>query len=159
MHTTSFWLTLEHDLLRSLPFTVAERQSGIFGLLYALRSMATLLLMCDRRDLGAAIGERAHRNGREIREGNLRARDLTQEIFEPNLYLYDAYPGGIGLSEPLYQLATQLWARVRELITACPCKTGCPSCVGPADEGRDRTKDAALAILECLCGPYKLQPE
>ena len=42
----------------NLPFALSERQSGIFGLLHALESMATLLLMCDRRDLGTAVGER-----------------------------------------------------------------------------------------------------
>ena len=30
----------------------------MFGLLHALASVATLLLMCDRRDLGTAIGEK-----------------------------------------------------------------------------------------------------
>src|SRR5581483_6858570 len=58
MHTTAFWITLERGLLASLPFAVSERQSGIFGLLHALESMAALLLMCDRRDLGTAVGER-----------------------------------------------------------------------------------------------------
>ena len=58
MHTTSYWITLERPLLESLPFTVSERQSGMFGLLHALASVATLLLMCDGRDLGTAIGER-----------------------------------------------------------------------------------------------------
>ena len=33
MHTTSFWLTLGHDLLAELPFSLSERQSGILGLL------------------------------------------------------------------------------------------------------------------------------
>src|SRR5467141_733885 len=58
MHTTSYWITLERSLLESLPFSISERQSGMFGLLHALESVATLLLMCDRRDLGTAIGER-----------------------------------------------------------------------------------------------------
>src|ERR1022692_394186 len=58
MHTTAFWVTLEHDLLAELPFTPSERQNGIFGLVYALASMATLLLLCDRRALGTAVGER-----------------------------------------------------------------------------------------------------
>src|ERR1700731_4400246 len=58
MHTTSYWITLERPLLESLPFSVSERQSGMFGLLHALESVATLLLMCDGRDLGTAIGER-----------------------------------------------------------------------------------------------------
>src|SRR5579864_7895148 len=57
MHTTSYWITLERPLLESLPFSISERQSGMFGLLHALESVATLLLMCDSRDLGTAIGE------------------------------------------------------------------------------------------------------
>src|SRR5205823_13053898 len=58
MHTTAYWLTLDRTLLESLPFSISERQSGMFGLLHAMESVATLLLMCDGRDLGTAIGER-----------------------------------------------------------------------------------------------------
>jgi hypothetical protein len=43
MQTTTFWLTLGHGLLASLPFSFSARLNGIFGLLYALGSMATLL--------------------------------------------------------------------------------------------------------------------
>jgi DEAD/DEAH box helicase domain-containing protein len=73
------------------------------------------------------------------------------EFFEPNLYLYDAYPGGIGFSEPLFRIHDLMLQRTRELILACPCESGCPSCVGPAGEKSERTKEAALAILEHLC--------
>ena len=41
-----------------------------------------------------------------------------KEFFEPNLYLYDAYPGGIGFSEPLYRVHDLLLRRTRELIAA-----------------------------------------
>src|SRR5437762_4620186 len=58
MHTTSYWLTLERELVESLPYSIRERQSGMFGLLHAMKSVAALLLMCDGRDLGTAIGER-----------------------------------------------------------------------------------------------------
>jgi len=67
------------------------------------------------------------------------------------LYLYDAYPGGIGFSEPLYRLHEILLRRTRELVSACPCGNGCPSCVGPVGEKSERTKQAALAILDQLC--------
>jgi DEAD/DEAH box helicase domain-containing protein len=153
MHTTAFWLTLGHSLLVELPFTLSERQSGIFGLLYALGSMATLLLMCDRRDLGTAVGERPPSAASEINWEDFaapRASDRT-EVFEPNLYLYDAYPGGIGFSEPLYRISNLLLERTRELISACPCDNGCPSCVGPAADRSERTKNVALAILGRLC--------
>jgi len=153
MHTTAFWLTLGHSLLAELPFTLSDRQSGIFGLLYALGSMATLLLMCDRRDLGTAVGDRPPSAASEINWEDFaapRTSDIT-EFFEPNLYLYDAYPGGIGFSEPLYRISNLLLERTRELISACPCENGCPSCVGPAADRSESTKNVALAMLERLC--------
>ena len=155
MHTTSFWITLERKLLAGLPFALSDRQSGIFGLLYALESMATLLLMCDRRDIGTAVGERPASPGIEEdwQEFTTAIADPSQmkEFFEPNLYLYDAYPGGIGFSEPLFHVHDLLLRRTRELISACPCENGCPSCVGPAGEKSEKTKEVALRLLEHLC--------
>jgi DEAD/DEAH box helicase domain-containing protein len=155
MHTTAFWITLNRSLLTSLPFALSERQSGIFGLLYALESMASLLLMCDRRDLGTAVGERPSTPGVETewQDASLARSDAeeTKEYFEPNLYLYDAYPGGIGFSEPLYDIQEVLLRETRELISGCPCDKGCPSCVGPAGGKTERAKEAALAILGRLC--------
>jgi DEAD/DEAH box helicase domain-containing protein len=155
MHTTAFWLTLERPLVESLPFSVSDRQSGMFGLLHALESIATLLLMCDARDLGTAIGERPPSPGSEIEwEDSPDIESVTalaeKEFFEPNLYLYDAYPGGIGFSEPLFKTHSLLLAKTRELIAGCPCEKGCPSCVGPVGERGERAKEAALAILSRL---------
>jgi DEAD/DEAH box helicase domain-containing protein len=156
MHTTSYWITLERALLVSLPFSISERQSGMFGLLYALESVATLLLMCDRRDLGTAIGERTPTPGVDSDDFTpMRLRDAVtasaKEFFEPNLYLFDAYPGGIGFSEPLFRAHELLMQKTRELIAACACEQGCPSCVGPAGDLAPRAKQAALAILDLLC--------
>ena len=175
MHTTSYWITLERPMLESLPYSVSERQSGMFGLIHALASVATLLLMCDGRDLGTAIGERPPDpdSGTEVvgaqhaaplqspGDGGaddfvpFRLRDLSRsgqiEFFEPNLYLYDAYPGGIGFSEPLFRAHALLLRQTRELILACSCDEGCPSCVGPAGDLAPRAKEAALAILDRLC--------
>ena len=156
MHTTSYWITLERPLLESLPFSISERQSGMFGLLHALASVATLLLMCDRRDLGTAIGEKPpYPNDQEQAMDAVQLRDRisqdAKEFFEPNLYLFDAYPGGIGFSEPLYSAHDILMQRTRELIVACECAEGCPSCVGPAGDLAPRAKEAALAILDRLC--------
>jgi len=171
VHTTSYWITLERPLLESLPFTVSERQSGMFGMLYALESVATLLLMCDSRDLGTAIGERPPAPDSNSAQGEAQhaapllgtTEHLTpthmqdavssnpKEFFEPNLYLFDAYPGGIGFSEPLFRTHDLLVQKTRELIAACPCEQGCPSCVGPAGDLAPRAKESALAILDRLC--------
>ena len=148
MHTTAFWLTLERSLVESLPVSVSERQSGMRGLLHALSSMAMLLLMCDRRDLGTAIGERPPSPGLGLDWDEPAEFDSDErEYFEPNLYIYDAYPGGIGFSEPLFDVADVLIARTRALIEACPCERGCPSCVGPADQSSEHAKQVALTIL------------
>ncbi len=162
MHTTSYWITLERALLESLPYTISERQSGMFGLLHALESVATLLLMCDGRDLGTAIGERPPAADSEETGAVTETTDLKasvrnpwmtgeKEFYEPNLYLYDAYPGGIGFSEPLFRAHELLVDKTRELIRACPCEQGCPSCVGPTGDLAPRAKEAALAILDRLC--------
>jgi DEAD/DEAH box helicase domain-containing protein len=174
MHTTSYWITLERPLLESLPYSIGERQSGMFGLLHALESVATLLLMCDKRDLGTAIGERPPDPGNFGSRGQLDSNGLAEEVgsmeefapvrlkdlstsagkefFEPNLYLYDAYPGGIGFSEPLFRAHFLLLQKTRQLISSCDCEDGCPSCVGPAGGLAPRAKEAALAILDRLCG-------
>jgi DEAD/DEAH box helicase domain-containing protein len=156
MHTTSYWMTLERPLLESLPFSISERQSGMFGLLHAMESVATLLLMCDGRDLGTAIGERPPAPGEDDGFTPVQMEETVnaqaKEFFEPNLYLYDAYPGGIGFSEPLYRAHELLIHKTREMIQACPCDQGCPSCVGPAGDLAPRAKEAALAILDRLCG-------
>jgi DEAD/DEAH box helicase domain-containing protein len=155
MHTTSYWITLERLLLESLPFSVSERQSGMFGLLHALESVATLLLMCDGRDLGTAIGERPPDAAAAEVFSPARLEEAVgataKEFFEPNLYLFDAYPGGIGFSEPLFRAHELLVHKTRELIAACGCEQGCPSCVGPAGDLAPRAKEAALAILDRLC--------
>ncbi len=138
MHTTAFWLHFPAAFLAAFTeFTPTEKQSGIIGLGNALRTVAALLLMCDPRDLGVALSE-------EIAGG--------MAAFEPNLYLYDAYPGGIGQSGPLYRLTPRLVRHAGELLAACACESGCPSCVGPAGEVGERGKEVAARILGVLTG-------
>ena len=91
--------------------------------------------MCDPHDLGVALSE-------EIAGGLV--------AFEPNLYLYDAYPGGIGQSAPLYRLAARLVSQTAELLASCSCEAGCPSCVGPVGEVGERGKEVAARILALL---------
>jgi DEAD/DEAH box helicase domain-containing protein len=138
MHTTAFWLHFPAEFLaRFSAYTPAEKQSGISGLGNALRTVAALLLMCDPRDLGVALSE-------DISGG--------LETFEPNLYLYDMYPGGVGQSAPLYRLAPRLLKQTAELLAGCGCEAGCPSCVGPAGEVGERGKEVAARMLGELMG-------
>ena len=133
MHTTAFWLHFpESFLARLADLSPAEKLSGLSGLANALRAIASLLLMCDPRDLGVALTEDV--------SGGLKT-------FEPNLYLYDSYPGGVGMSAPLYKMARRLLAGASEMLASCPCEAGCPSCVGPLGEIGERGKQAATRIV------------
>ena len=148
MHTTSYWITLGRPLLESLPYSISERQSGMFGPLHALETVATLLLMCDCRDIGTAIGERPPAPGIDAEEMMaMRMDDAAggnKEFFEPNLYLFDAYPGGIGFSDPLFRAHDLLVQKTRELIRACPCEAGLPVLRRP--RGRSRSESQGSRV-------------
>jgi len=166
MHTTAYWLTLPCEMLDTLPYNSVDREDGVNGLGNALRAMATLLLMCDGRDLGVAIGENESQNAERRKQkaenesfgpdperpfGEQRAKDNgPRTFFEPNIYLYDKYPGGVGFSEPLYRMNDSLLANTLRLIADCACQAGCPSCVGPAGEVGEKGREVALAILRAV---------
>ena len=82
--------------------------------------------------------------------------------FRPTLYLYDNYPGGIGITAPLYDLREQVIERSIELVAECACKLGCPACVGPIlaseNEKRLAPKLAALKVLALLRGGGRDEP-
>ena len=133
MHTTAFWLHFPEAFLAKFPdLTPTEKQNGLVGLGALLKTVGSLLVMCDPRDLGVSITEAI--------AGGLKT-------FEPNLYLYDNYPGGIGQSQPLYRLAGKLLEGASGLLRSCTCDSGCPSCVGPIGEVGERGKEIAGRIL------------
>jgi DEAD/DEAH box helicase domain-containing protein len=132
-HTTAFWLHFPAVLQRELSLPPSQAQAGLAALAVALRTVAAVLLMTDPRDLGVSITE-----------------NPGLAVFEPNLYLYDNYPGGIGLSAPLFALRGRLLTMTRDLIAACACSEGCPSCVGPLGEIGKGGKSAALLLLNQL---------
>ncbi|MEO8025782.1 MAG: DUF1998 domain-containing protein, partial [Bryobacteraceae bacterium] len=136
MHTTSFWLHFPEAFLNQFPdLTPTERQNGLVGLGNALRTVAALLMMCDPRDLGVSVTE-------DISKG--------LKTFEPDLFLFDNYPGGIGQSAPLFKLAIKLLDGAARMLDGCRCENGCPSCVGPVGEVGERGKEAARRILALI---------
>jgi DEAD/DEAH box helicase domain-containing protein len=137
MHTTAYWLEVPAPLMLSLPFATDDRRDGIFGLAFAMKQIAALLLMCDARDVGLSINT-----------GDAGASDNEGET--PRIFIYDAYPGGIGFSAPLFGMHADLLTRTRDLVAACPCDNGCPSCVGPVGETGPLAKPVALRLLDHL---------
>ncbi len=66
--------------------------------------------------------------------------------------VYDKVPAGIGFSERLFVLHNELIERAYELVSACECANGCPSCVGPAGGDDFGGKAETLAILAVISG-------
>jgi DEAD/DEAH box helicase domain-containing protein len=147
MHTTAYWLTLTRELVGTLPYGGDDRRDGVVGLSFALRQVAQLLLMCDRQDIGISIG-----TGDESADGAGSPRD-AREMDEPRVFVYDNYPGGIGFSEPLFDMHERLLSDTRDLIASCACEHGCPTCVGPIGESGPLAKQVALTILDRLLAP------
>jgi DEAD/DEAH box helicase domain-containing protein len=114
LQTTATWWQLPPAVLEAAWPTREQALAAFHGAGNALHCVAQLAVMAEGRDLQKCVDD-AHPDGR----------------FHPALYLYDAYPGGIGLSQPLYERRAELVKRARGLVAACPCTRGCPACVGP----------------------------
>jgi DEAD/DEAH box helicase domain-containing protein len=122
MHTTAFWLTVPDAMLSSFPAgTLIDAMQGIGR---ALAAVSALALMCDPRDLGTAMGDSP--GGVPESPSSPAARGIA-----PTLFLYELCPGGTGLSERIFEQRAILLTRAEKLISNCPCRAGCPACVGP----------------------------
>jgi DEAD/DEAH box helicase domain-containing protein len=127
MHTTACWLVPPAELVNRYDRDTLD--GALIGLARVARTTGSLLLMCDPRDLGVLAQVQAPFTGR------------------PTLYLYDAVPGGVGLTERLYTLTDELVRACRQAVDSCPCADGCPACVGPAIEVGPRGKATVSELL------------
>ena len=135
-------------MLSESPFDREEKIDGVRGLAYALRSMAVIYLMCDLRDLGVAVVDTLQ--DQKLDREQLRHKQPAgpiREAFQPNVYLYDKYPGGIGFSKTLYEQHSALLTAVRNLVMGCVCRSGCLSCTGPPLGQGYHTKSVVLYLV------------
>ncbi|MGH2380139.1 MAG: DEAD/DEAH box helicase, partial [Candidatus Limnocylindria bacterium] len=130
MHTTATWLVPPAELVNRYDRDTLD--GALIGLARVARTVGALLLMCDPRDLGVLAQVQAPFTGR------------------PTLYLYDAVPGGVGLTERLFTLVDDLIRACREAVDSCACKDGCPACVGPAIEVGARGKATVAELLAAM---------
>jgi len=162
LHTTAVWWQLTQ---RALEQAFDHRQEALDGFLaaaHALHIVATVAVMAEARDLQKAVGSgdgawfaTPDANGHaQLRAGFGEGDAGLQGPFVPTLYLYDAFPGGVGLSAPLYERREDLVRLARELVHRCDCHAGCPACVGPvlaADEQQERSlKSLAARVLDLI---------
>ena len=157
-HTTSYWLTFGKNLMDRLPYPRPDLIDGILGLGYAFHSMAALHLMCDPRDINRCVGDRGAkwfiRLARDARgfyssfNSSEEIEEAKIDLFEPTLFIYDNYPGGMGFSHQLFDDTRMLLEKTMNLISKCECRCGCPSCVGPTKEVGEKSKEVALSLLK-----------
>ena len=110
MQTTACWWTLPESL--EAEFEREPLKNALIGLSHLLRHIAPMYLMCAPQDINVVY----------------HVKDTFTQC--PTIYLYDSIPGGIGLSDRVYEMQDELFVRAREMLLACPCADGCPSCVG-----------------------------
>ncbi|MBI4772463.1 MAG: DUF1998 domain-containing protein [Chloroflexi bacterium] len=107
-------------------------RSALGGLAHALGNLAPLYLMCDPRDLGAVTEARSRESG------------------GPTITIYDRMPDGLGFAERLFQLQDELLRGALTLVSRCPCREGCPACVGPVGPGGGEVKALTVRLAEAL---------
>jgi DEAD/DEAH box helicase domain-containing protein len=163
MHTTAVWWQVNPAALDTAVTSRQQALDGFLGAGYALHIVAAMRMLSEPRDIGRAVGDgnadwfaTVGANGR----GQLRNRDgealdpAALQRFTPTLFLYDNYPGGIGISAPLFDHREAVVTGAQALVTACECAHGCPSCIGPilaSDEVRGYSpKAVALQVLGLL---------
>jgi DEAD/DEAH box helicase domain-containing protein len=133
--------TLCPDCHRRAEQAVALR-SGLAGLAHALGHLAPFFLMCDTRDIGVHSDPQS-----PLADG------------KPTVVIYDSVPAGIGFSERLFELHDELLTRAHELVAACECEDGCPSCVGPGGENGYGGKRETRALLDAVTNDARTEAQ
>jgi DEAD/DEAH box helicase domain-containing protein len=133
---------------RALYFTVprdveAELRAGgdlpgaIHAAEHAMISMFPTELLCDRGDIGGL------------------STPLHPWTGRPTIFVYDGYPGGVGLTRAGFDSVAELAERTLSMLRSCDCEDGCPACVqspqcGNANDPLD--KGLAVTLLAALTG-------
>lgn len=127
MHTNATWMSFD------LPENWSEEMltDALTGAAYAISSFIPLYLQCDRNDLTVVPQVKSVHNDK------------------PTLFVYDSYPGGIGLSERVYDILVPILEQTIKHVRNCPCQTGCPSCIG-AQDSLNESKNKVLKVLSIL---------
>lgn len=142
LETISTWI----EFPRELPAWLVAEEFHPAGALHAVEhasiGLFPLLAICDRWDLGGI--SYAHH----------------PQLDRPAVFIYDGWPGGVGLARTGYERAEDLFGQTAALLAACPCEDGCPACIhspkcGSGNQPLD--KAGALAVLEFIVGRRKFE--
>ncbi|MFB6142352.1 MAG: DEAD/DEAH box helicase [Halorientalis sp.] len=135
LETTAFYFTVPPDVERAMREAEGSFDGGIHAAEHATIAMMPTELLCDRRDVGGVSTPVHPHTGRAT------------------VFVYDGYPGGVGLTERAYEDVAPLLLATREMVAGCECASGCPACVqsphcGNANDPLD--KGLALHLLDAV---------
>jgi DEAD/DEAH box helicase domain-containing protein len=128
LHTNAVWLSFEKEQFHE---SEERLEQALISVANAIQSIAPLMVMCDPSDLHVVPQIKAVHNE------------------QPTIFLYDRYPGGIGLSDKVYEQMNDVLSQTNQLIVNCSCESGCPSCIG-MEAQREHAKSDALVLLQQL---------
>ncbi|WP_088075434.1 MULTISPECIES: DEAD/DEAH box helicase [Bacillaceae] len=127
LHTNGIALSFHRDQLDGIDQNEIEQL--LLGVAHVVQHVACVRVMCDKSDLHAVPEVKA----------------IHSE--KPTVFLYDRYPGGIGLSESVYKQMGVIIQEARDYIQSCPCEGGCPSCIGIGAFSERNMKQAVKRLL------------
>ena len=133
--TVALWFDLPPGVIDALIRAQLDLIGGLHAAEHAAIAILPLFAMCDRNDIGGV------------------STSFHPDTGKAQIFIYDAYPGGVGIAEKGFDLVQQLWQTTLEAITECPCQEGCPSCIQSPKCGNNNEpldKHAAQMILEGL---------
>ena len=133
--TVALWFDLPPQVVARLVEAQLDFAGGLHAAEHAAIGILPLFALCDRNDIGGVSTPRHPDTGRA------------------QVFIYDAYPGGIGIAEKGFDLIEELWQTTLKAITGCPCHEGCPSCIQSPKCGNNNKpldKKAAQVLLEGL---------
>jgi DEAD/DEAH box helicase domain-containing protein len=135
--TVALWFDLPPQAITRIAERGLDFAGGLHAAEHAAIGILPLFALCDRNDIGGV------------------STPLHPDTGRAEVFIYDAYPGGIGIAEKGYDMIEDLWQATLRVIAECPCEDGCPSCVQSPKCGNNNKpldKAAARVILEELQG-------
>ena len=133
--TKALWFEVPPELARRLSKRGLHFHGGLHALEHAAIGILPLFALCDRMDIGGLSTPNHPDTG------------------GPQIFIYDAFPGGVGIAEKGFDILEELWRATLSAIEECPCEAGCPSCVQSPKCGNNNEpldKEAAVVILRGL---------
>ncbi|MCX6639855.1 MAG: DEAD/DEAH box helicase [bacterium] len=140
LNTRGFWIEMNTELQEIVESERCHYMGSLHACEHSLISIFPLEVMCDRGDIGG-ISFTHH-----------------PQVGGAAVFVYDAYPGGLGITHRAYDKLLRMLERTLSLVRECPCEDGCPSCVHSPRCGagnRPLDKKGAILVLQKLLEDYE----